>query len=202
MKPAFSIFPLLFLAIHTHAQVAPDSAQTRRDSFATFDDLRAKQVEHDIEQLTYIDSTFRFKVAIPDWFNLIDTGSPYFWGGTLPAVDSIENAIAIKSSPKDGQATFQDFENFVVGKWGFGGHPNWSDNFVCMGIKELEEFAGLGKSYKVYLMNGALLYHCQYVLIETPAAFLWVDFTATQTTFEANKGKFDEFMGGFEVMKE
>jgi len=72
-------------------------------------------------------------------------------------VDSIENAIIIKSSPKEGQATFQDF--------------------------------------------GGLLYHCQYVLIETPAAFLWVDFTATQTTFEANKEKFEVFMGGFEILR-
>lgn len=201
MKRLLPFLPLLFLTIYSHAQVATDSAQIHRDSFATFDELRTKQAEHDIEQLAYIDSTLHFKVAIPNWFNLIDTGTPFIWGGTLPAVDSIENAIIIKSSPKEAGATFQDFENFVVGKWKFGGHPNWSETHVCMGIKELPEFSGLGKSYKVYLMNGRLLYHCQYVLIETPAAFLWVDFTATQTTFDANKGKFEAFMAGVEVMK-
>lgn len=194
--------PILFFATCTQAQVATDSAQIHRDSFATIDELRAKQAEHDIEQLTYIDSTLLFKVVLPNWLKLIDTGSPYFWGGTLPAVDSIENAIVIKSSPKDGNAVFREFEDFVVGKWSFGGHPNWSDEYVCMGIKELPEFSQLGKSYKVYLMNGGLLYHCQYVLIETPATFLWVDFTATQTTFEPNKEKFQEFMAGLEVMKE
>ena len=178
MKRLLSILPLLHLALLL-------SAQTGRDT----------------EKLAYIDSTFRFKIAVPKWFKPVDTKIPYAWGGTLPAVDGIENAILVKVSAKDGKMTFRQFEDYVVGKWEIGGHPKWSEAYVCKGIKALPtEFKRLGKSYKVDLMNGDLSYQCQYVLIETSKAFLWVDFIATPSTFAVNKGKFSEFMRGLEVL--
>lgn len=163
--------------------------------------LLSAQTARDVGKLAYIDSTFRFKIIVPKWFKPTDTKTPYAWGGTLPAVDGIENAIVVKVSAKDGKMNFRAFEDFVVGKWEIGGHPKWSDTYVCKGIKPLPtEFKRLGKSYKVDLMNGELSYQCQYVLIETSKAFLWVDFIATPTTFSVNKAKFVEFMRGVEVL--
>jgi hypothetical protein len=68
-----------------------------------------------------------------------------------------------------------------------------------MGKKELGKYNDIGDSYKVYLMRDNLLYHCEYVLVETKSAFLWIDYTSTQETFDKNFAKFLEFMSGFKV---
>ena len=181
-------------------QMENDTAKVIHDTYEDLEDLELKKQELGIEQLTYIDSTFKFKIAIPEWYKVMETGTPYAFAGILPEVEGIENAIAIKSFDKSGKS-FKDFEEYIVKHMVFGQPVNWSKTHSSMGKKELDEYSEIGKSYKVYLMQNKLLYHCQYVLAETETAFLWIDYTATQETFDKNKDKFDEFMSGFEIMK-
>lgn len=207
MKHLFtSLFLLLFSSL-TFGQVESDTSSGKKDtakvSRATYEDLEdleRKKEELGIEQLTYIDSTFNYKVAIPDWFELRETGTPRLFGGTLPAVEGIENAIGIKCYEKS-DISFDAFEEYIVKGMVVGQAANWSENHISMGKKELDEYNEIGTSYKVYLLLNNALYHCQYVLVETETAFLWIDFTATKKTFDKNKGKFDEFMNGFEIME-
>jgi hypothetical protein len=45
-----------------------------------------------------------------------------------------------------------------------------------------------------------LVYHNQFVLLETKTAYLWIHFCATPTTYDANMPKFDEFMAGLTIL--
>lgn len=70
-----------------------------------------------------------------------------------------------------------------------------------VGKKVLDSFNNIGPTYKVYWMQGRLMYHCEYVLLETETAYLWIDFTATAETFDTNISKFEEFLTGFKTIK-
>jgi len=175
-----------------------DSANVKKDTFHDYDELRDKQLKAEIDTLTYVDSTFNYQVTVPDWLHLIESGVN-LWGGTLPAVDGIENAIGIKSFDKKDYKSITDFKKFVVEDLVFGQMPPWSKSHIFMGKKDLGKYKNIGDAYKVYLMQGKLMYHCEYVLLETKTAYLWIDFTSTQETFDKNIDKFDEFMKGFKI---
>ena len=176
-----------------------DTSKLKRGSFDTYDELRRKQTKDSVEKLTYLDSTFNYQVEIPNWLNLRETGSVYAFGGTLPAIDGIENAIIIKAFDKAKFPTQSDFKKFIVEDLVFGQSPKWSASHKFMGKKELGKYKSIGDSYKVYLMRGNLLYHCEYILVETKTAYLWIDYTSTQETFDKNFAKFEEFMSGFKL---
>ncbi len=200
MKYLLSILILISSEFNTYCQVESDTAKVFYDTYTDYEDLKRKQEEHGIDKLTYIDSTFKFKVAVPSWLNLKDAGTPRFWGGTLPPIKEIENAIGIKSYDKSG-ATFEDFVEYVTGGMVPGQKMFWDESHVSMGGKILSEYEDLGKSFKLYFLWNGLIYHCQYVLTQSETAFIWIDYTATQETFDESKQKFDEFMSGFEILK-
>jgi hypothetical protein len=176
-----------------------DSTKIMKDTFNNYDELRDKQQKSEIIEITYVDSTFNFQVAVPNWLQLIETGSNYLWGGTLPAVEGIENAILIKSFDKKNYKTINDFKKYIVEDVVFGQSPPWSNLNKSMGKKDLGKYKNIGDAYKVYWMRDNLIYHCQYILLETKTAYLWIDFTSTEETFEKNFDKFEEFMNGFKV---
>jgi len=175
------------------------TTDTVKVTFDSYEELRDKQYKAEIETLTYVDSTFNFQITVPNWLYLRETGSVYIWGGTLPAVEGIENAIAIKSFDKEGCESLSDFKKYVVDDLVVGQSPPWSNSHIFMGRKNLEKHRNIGEAYKVYWIRGKLMYHCEYVLLETTTAYLWIDFTATPETFDKNIDKFDEFMNGFKV---
>lgn len=177
-----------------------DSTKIIRDKFNTYDELRAKQETAKIDQLTYLDSSFNFRVKVPNWLKLRETGSAYAWGGTLPAVQEIENAILIKIWDKTDFATLKDFKRYIIEDISFGQTAKWSEKHQFMGKKELPAYKNIGQTYKVYWLIGKLMYHCEYVILETKTAYLWIDFTATQETFDTNISKFEEFLNGFQVI--
>jgi hypothetical protein len=176
-----------------------DTSKVKRGTFDTFEDLRKKQAKDKIEKLTYLDSTFNYQVEIPDWLNVRETGTVYAFGGTLPAIDGCENAILVKAFDKEKYPTLLDFKKFIVEDLVFGKSPQWSDTHKFMGKKELGKYHNIGDAYKVYMMRGNLMYHCEYVVVETKTAYLWIDYTATKETFDKNFSKFEEFMSGFKV---
>ena len=182
----------------TFGQTA-DSIKVKKDTFDNYDELRDKQYKAGIKTLTYVDSTFNFQIVVPNWLRLVETGSVNIWGGTLPAVEGIENAIAIKSFDKKDYKSLNDFKKYIIEDNVFGQSPPWSNSHIFMGKKNLGKYKDIGDAYKVYLMREKLMYHCEYVLLETATAYLWIDFTSTQETFDKNIDKFDEFMNGFKV---
>ena len=145
----------------------------------------------------YRDTLSSYQVVIPEWFTVRNTNATNLWGGTLPAVDGIENAIVIKAYAKKTGSSFFGFKKYVVEGLSFGKTPPWSSSHHFMGKKDLGIYKGIGDSYIVYLMRGGLIYHCKYVLLESRTAYIWIDFTATEKTFDKNMPKFDEFMAGF-----
>ncbi|WP_153797178.1 hypothetical protein [Foetidibacter luteolus] len=198
MTKVFSTLLVLFYSSFCYCQIT-NTSKVKRRTFDTYEELRKKQEKYSVEKLTYLDSTFNFQVEIPNWLNLKETGTVYAFGGTLPAVDGIENAILIKVFDKPKFPTFSDFKKFVIEDLAFGQSPKWSVSHKFMGKKELGRYNNIGDSYKVYLMRGNLMYHCEYILLETKSAYLWIDYTSTQETFDKNFAKFEEFMSGFKV---
>jgi hypothetical protein len=91
------------------------------------------------------------------------------------------------------------FKDFVIGTWTFGTHPKWSPEHVCYGLKDMDDVPGIGKSYRASNFWQNHIYTCKYVLAETKTAFLWIDCTATATTYEVNLPKFDEFLKGLQL---
>jgi hypothetical protein len=189
------------IAFAQQKKPAQDTTKIHRITYSTVDDLRKKQAQAGIETLTYQDYTFNFKVKVPNWLHLQETGSVYFFGGTLPAVKGIENAIMIKSYDKAKFESFKIFRKFVAEDLVYGQSPAWSKAHKSMGGKPLGKYRKLGYAYKQYFLLEGLVYHCQYVLVETKTAYLWIDYTATDETFDVNLPKFEEFMDGFELTK-
>ena len=198
MKRLTPLLACILFSCFCNAQTT-DTAKIKRGTFDTYDGLREQQAKQRIEKLTYLDSTFNFQVEIPNWLNLKETGSVYKFGGTLPAVDSIENAILIKIYDKARFPSQAAFKKYIVEDLAFGQTPKWSDSHKFMGKKDLGRYKDIGDSYKVYLLRGKLMYHCEYILVETKSAYLWIDFTSTPETFDKNISKFEEFMTGFKV---
>lgn len=136
---------------------------------------------------------------MPSWINLKSTGSRLAWGGTLPAVERIENTILIKAFLKEQFVNLDSFSRYVVGDWDFGKHPKWSAAHACYGKKDLGKFRDSGVQYIVYYFWNNKIYHCKYALLETKSAFLWIDFTSTSETFKVNIEKFDSFLNDIEL---
>ena len=176
-----------------------NSAKIKKDTFENYDELRKKQNKAGVDTITYLDSTFNYQVVIPNWLHLMETNSVNILGGTLPAVDGIENAIVIKSFGKKDYKSLKDFKKYIIEDVVFGQSPPWSNSHKSMGKKDLGKYKDIGGAYKAYWKIDRLIYHCQYVLLETETAYLWIDFTSTPETFEKNIVKFEEFLNGFNV---
>jgi hypothetical protein len=77
-----------------------------------------------------IDTTFSYEAKIPSWLHQLKTESTNLFGGTLPAVNGIENAIVIESFKKTELMTsnlyfllatlLESLQNLIVTKFGMG----------------------------------------------------------------------------------
>jgi hypothetical protein len=199
MKNLFQILLLCLVTVKSFGQTKTDSAKIVHDTLAGYNDTQWLK-DHKIVSRYVVDSLLGFKAIIPAWLQVKETGSVMAFGGMLPAVDGIENAILIKAFPKEKYADMAAFKDFVIGTWKFGEHPNWSAEHVCYGMKDMDYIAGIGQAYRCSNFWRNHIYTCKYVLVESKTAFLWIDFTATPTTYEANLPKFDEFLKGFRLL--
>ena len=148
---------------------------------------------------THVDSTYGFKVVVPEWWNIRETPTNMF-GGTFPAIDSIENALLIKSFKKGKFKDLADFENWVIKDYSMGQTPKWSLQHKVLLKKQIEDFKELGNAYKVQMLRGSKIYDCCYILTETENSYVWIDFTATNTTFVKNWDKFKEIVNSFKKL--
>ena len=194
----FIAIPFLFCIAFSSLQAQSDTVHKK---FNTYEELEQMKDSAQIDVLTYIDSTLGYSVVFPDWLTLQETGTPKFMGGTLPAVRGIENAIVIKGFYKSEFPSFDDFKDYVILGSTVGSPPQWNDEMTFMGMTSLGTFEEIGPSYKTYLMWKGKMYHCQYVLAETSGGYLWIDFTATEETYNTNLVKLREFLSTFALIE-
>ena len=200
MKNLFLLSLLAIVTIQSFGQTKTDSAKIVHKTYTDYNDLQQQRKDEKITSMYMVDTVLGFKANIPAWFKLRETGSDWAFGGMLPAVDGIENVIMIKAFPKKDYADMAAFKDFVIGTWAFGTHPKWSDEHACYGIKDMDYVPGIGQAFRASNFWQNHIYTCKYVLAETKTAFLWIDFTATPTTYEVNLPKFDEFLKGLKLL--
>jgi hypothetical protein len=147
----------------------------------------------------YIDSLFNYQVSIPQWLHLKEPGSSSIIGGTLPAVEKIEDAIIIQGFPKSDFKSFEEFKDIYLTGNVFGKPAKFSQEHIWYGQNELVKIDN-GVRQKVFLFWNNRIYHKAFVLIETKSAYLWIQFGSTPKTYDLNISKFDEFMNGLKVI--
>jgi hypothetical protein len=189
---------ILLCSSYTFAQTKPIEAGKHGNLVAYLYELQQIQ---GIDNIHHQDSILNYSINIPLWWKIRETPSPTLFGGTFPAVDGIENALMLKSFDKNKFKDASDFENWIIKKYKIGDIPEWSDSHTILLKKELNDFKNLGHAYSVQLMRGGKLYYCCYIIVETKDTYLWIDFTATQETYDINFGKFKELMTGLSIIK-
>ena len=194
------ILIILFILLNSYVSKAQNDTINRK--YKDTKELN-KQIEKDkIESLIYIDSTFGYKVKVPEWLTLRETGNDRVWGGTFPAIEQIENALMIQGFEKTKFKSFEHFkETYITGNE-FGKKTLYSENHIWYGknnrdLKEIEN----GISCRVFTFFRNKIYHNEFVLIETEKAFLWIQFVATPETYELNLPKFTDFVAGIEFVE-
>lgn len=193
MKQSVLIGILLFATCLSYSQVSPSDSVKHINLPAYLIELRQITGE---DSIVHTDNSYGFTITIPKWWRIRET-PPYLFGGTFPAVNSIENALIFKCFKKDKFKDKEDLENWVIKSYSLGQTPDWSNQHKMLLRKELPDFKELGSSYKVQLLNGGLMYDCCYILTETSSAYIWIDFTATSTTYPKNFDKFKEIVSLF-----
>jgi hypothetical protein len=193
MKTALLLLIFVFSICTAFGQV--DSSSHRHTSLGSY--LIALEQLTGKDSIVHEDSVYSYKITIPAWWHILEASSPNAFGGTFPAVDGIENAMVIKAFLKTDYDNVRAFENWLFDNFNPLNKSSLNNNPKLLLKKQLNDFKNIGKAYKVQLLNGRLIYHCRYVIVETKTAYLWIDFTATQTTYDKNFPKFTELMSLF-----
>ncbi|WBX72845.1 hypothetical protein PG913_08455 [Tenacibaculum pacificus] len=194
------IFIILFFLLNSCAVKAQNDTINRK--YKDTKELNAQIEKDKIESIIYVDSTFGYKVEIPEWLTLRETGNDKILGGTFPEIERIENALMIQGFEKSKFKSFEHFkETYITGNV-FGKKTLFSENHIWYG-KSSQEFKEIEKgiSWRVFTFFQNKIYHNNFVLIETNKAFLWIQFVATPETYELNLPKFTEFVSGIEFVE-
>lgn len=146
-----------------------------------------------------IDSVHGYKVKIPAWWKAKETNA-FTFGGTFPAIDSVENALFIKIVEKSKFSTLRDFENWVIASYSVGQSPEWSPKVKILLRKNLPDFKRIGNAYRAQFMMGRNIFDCCYVMLEGKNCYIWIDFTATSKTYPVNFPKFTEIINTFQKL--
>lgn len=161
------------------------------------------QIEKDkIESLVYIDSIFGYKINVPEWLSLKETGNDNIWGGTFPPIDNVENALMIQGFEKAKFKSFEHFKEIYITGNKFGKTTLYGKSHSWYGHNErdLHDIKN-GVSCRVFTFFQNMIYHNQFALIETKKAFLWIQFVATPDTYELNLPRFTKFVNGLELVE-
>lgn len=178
------------------------------------DSLKARKGKHgnlvaylyELEQISgtdnieHNDSISGYSVVIPLWWKIRETPNSRLFGGTFPTINEIENALIFKAFNKSEYENIKHFENWVIGDYKLGDTPKWSNSHKLLLKKEIEDFNKIGKSYKIQLIWGSKLYYCCYIIVETSNAYLWIDFTATEETYDVNFPKLKNLMSKYKTL--
>ncbi|NOQ71022.1 MAG: hypothetical protein GQ574_03410 [Crocinitomix sp.] len=152
----------------------------------------------DTSDMQLTDTLKNYELDIPKWANICKTNAENFWIATLPNIDNVKNAVTLKSFDKADYDSFEAFNKKHITGITIGDKTGKSGTWILR--KELEKPANCnGVSYKVDIMNGKMLYQCQYVTFYSKSTYFLLTFFSTEKTYTANVGKFNEFINGFRV---
>lgn len=167
---------------------------TATQSFGQSQQVDATAIPH------YEDAANGYSVVLPSWLQVMETGNSNAWGGTLPAVKNIQNAILIIAFNKSKFKDFEDFQRIYITGNTFGKATLFSEQHIFYGRNE-KDFQKVpnGVASKLFLFYKQKIYHNQFVLLETSKAFLFINFTATPETYDENIPKFKQFLEGLKV---
>ena len=103
---------------------------------------------------------------------------------------------------KEKFESFEDFQRVYIKGNKFGKVTLYSENHIWYGTnpRDFKEIKN-GVTSRVFTFFKNKIYHHQFNLIETPTAYLWIQFTATPETYKENLPKFNEFIKGFRVLE-
>jgi len=107
---------------------------------SSYDILRISHVFDNAEKIFYEDEQNGFKLEVPKWFYIRETNNLNVFGGTLPVIDSVENAIMINSYKKDKFSSFTDFRIYIIEDSTYvkGTTPKYSTNHIFNSIEITE----------------------------------------------------------------
>lgn len=131
---------------------------------------------------------------------LRETGNTKSWGGTLPGVNGIENAILVTGFHKSEFRSFDEFKHIFLTGNKFGNKTLYNNQHIWYGQNDLIEIEN-GVKQKVFTLWDNHIYHNQFVLLQTPSAYLLVQFVATPDTYDVNISKFEIFISGLKILK-
>ncbi len=143
---------------------------------------------------------FGYEITAPKWLKLIETNNERLWGGTMPEIEGIENAILIIPYNKDEFESFDDFIRIYITGNTFGKETLFNKQHIWCGRNE-RDFKHIkhGVSSRVFTLSQNHNYHYQFVLLETSKSYLLIQFCATPETYDTNLPLFNEFMEGLTI---
>lgn len=155
------------------------------------------EVQKEGEELQYTDTLRRFEFDVPNWLNIIESESKNYWIATMPDIDNIKNAVLVQSFDKSEFKSFKKFNKEKILDKKIGDTSNGSTWMLKKELPTPKNSNGI--CYKVNMMKGRVMYHCQYLTFEASTAYLIVSFTATENTYERNLPKFQKFVEGIRL---
>ncbi len=176
------------------------SAQTRElspaqeDSLDALHELRWKQHK---AGLTYTDTTYNFQFRIPHWMEEGNERGAIGWIGVMPPYDGYAT-IGVEVYYKEDHASFDAFKKLMAEDVTVGQPVPWYYHDTCTSKKDLGRYKDFGPTCEVRY-GRKYLQRSQYVLAETPTAYLRIEYEATEDTYEMNLPRFHEFMSGFKT---
>ena len=176
------------------ALTGPLMAQTRK--VEDYSALLAQKATLATTPTVYVNKKYGYQMAIPGWLDLQETGNERVAGGLLPSVGGIKNAVAVKASPKTEFASFEAYKNYVYGDNKAGQPVTMNPQMIWEGGQELSDSDPKKPTYEVFIKARSLVYHCRFVLMETPKAYLLIDLWATEATYFQNVDRFKAFLAG------
>ncbi len=161
-----------------------DIANTVRVSDIGIDlNMLNKQIEYNLinKPLVIIDTINSLEYTIPFWLNTLKVDNIILCG-TFPDIDNICNALAFITFEKDKFDSFSAFENKML-------HGKTTIKF-----DKLESKNSKITRYKVIRQTPNGKFICQLLFFDNGSKYGYIGFTATETTYEKNVSRFDEFI--------
>jgi hypothetical protein len=186
-------YTLLFFIIPLFSLSQPD---TTRVVIVQENKTEIDTVETDI----YTDYENDYSIQKPKWLKINRELPSNRFGGTMPAVNGIVNAIMITALKKNRFQNFEDFVRIYITGNTFGQPMLMNEQFTFYGRneKDLKKIKH-GVSSRIFYLFKNKVYHNQFVLLETSSAYLFVHFCATPETYDENLKKFNEFLKGLKI---
>lgn len=147
--------------------------------------------------LVYTDAAYYgYRVAVPAYWN-IKPAFPNVLQGVIFENDSTSASLSISCQLKKDIESFEDFEDWVIGKYSPGETPEWDQYEKLISWKTTNKFDRLGKGYEaVFSTDGAKSY-CWFILLESSKSYIWITFRTNRLEGENGFDRFKDIVKQF-----